>query len=103
MKDFSHITRDPNDVRLQPMLSNQVRHHAMLLRAAADLLIAGEPVRWAIGGFGTGYGGVSYLFDAEAFQWASANVRSRVMSGDLEYTIKVVPVPITRYPARKRR
>lgn len=85
------------------MLRDQARHHAQLLRAAADLLLAGEPVAWVTGGFGSGLRGVSYAFDAAVFEEAAVHVRERVQSGDEDYTIRVTPRPPARYPQRKRR
>ncbi|MFN8585968.1 MAG: hypothetical protein U0446_11725 [Dehalococcoidia bacterium] len=103
MTDFGHLTPTPGERHLRPMLVDQARHHAQLLRAAANLLLAGEPVSWSMGGFGTGLAGVSYAFDEEAFHRAAAEVRLRVQTGDGDYAIRVAAKERVRYPSRKRR
>ena len=103
MTDLGHLTKGDGPTQLQPMLGEQARHHAQLLRAAADLILAGEPVAWAMGGRGSGLAGVSYSFDAERFERAAINVRERVQAGDGDYSIRVLPRPSVKYPSRKRR
>jgi len=102
MTDLGHLTASDGTAGLQPLLGEQARHHARLLRAAADLILGGEPVAWAIGGRGSGLAGVSYSFDAERFERATIHVRERVQAGDEDYAIRVLPRPSVKYPSRKR-
>jgi hypothetical protein len=104
---MSNLSARPNEqpVRhLYPMDKDQGRYHAQLLRAAADLILAGEPAAWYRPGGGERLGGVAYLFDEAAFSAASIAVRKRVEAGDEDYVIRVEPKETTKpYGYRKRR
>lgn len=88
---------------LRSLPPESARYHAQILRAAADLLLAGEPVWWMQPEYPDNKRGITYLFDADALRTATVAVWNRVAAGEEDYVIKVKPEELTKPRSRKRR
>ncbi len=93
-------TRTSEGRVLRPMDPNQARYYAMILRAIADLLQAGEPVCW--GWFYAAVEGqpttVSISIEGTHLCDAELAVRRRVAAEDPDYLIRVEPRAPSRMP-----
>ena len=103
---MSNATARPGDdgQKLQTMEPGQARYHAMILRAMADLLAAGEAVCWswsyaAVPGQPTT---VSISIEGESFSAAQRAVHERVDGGDPDYAIRVEYREPSRLPSGPR-
>jgi hypothetical protein len=84
---------------------DQARYYAMILRAMADLLAAGEPVCWSwsyasVPGEPTT---VAISIEGERFMAARVAVNQRVDAGDPDYAIRVEYREPSRRPSGPRR
>ena len=74
---------------LYAMDPDQARHHAQILRAVADLLLAREPACFVQSSYPDGKYGITVIFDELELRHAIIRVRNRVAEGDEDYAIKV--------------
>src|SRR5258708_5609458 len=96
------LTATPS-YELRPLPPESARYRAQILRAAADLLLAGEPVCWMSTDYALHKRGITYIFDAAQLRAATVAVQTRVEAGDVDYVIKVKPAEPMRARSRKRR
>lgn len=88
---------------LRALPPESARYHAQILRAAADLLLAGGPVWWAPPEYAGNKRGITYLFDKDALRTATVAVWNRVAAGDEDYVVRVKPEEPMKPRSRKRR
>jgi hypothetical protein len=77
MSDMDRDLTAPPSYELRPLPPESARYHAQILRAAADLLMAGEPVCWMSTDYALHKRGITYIFDADQLRAATGCVDAR--------------------------
>lgn len=101
MSNRDSIRDDGPRDRLYPMDPDRARYHCEKLRALADLLRSGAPVRW-VESHGDGRDRVTVELAAGRFAEAHIGVRRRIAEGHPDYTIRVEPKPRSQRYRRSR-